>query len=338
MKRKLPTIIFFFSLLLLVPSYVRAQARSSLTVSPSRQELFVDPGEKTALNIQFFNNSDEPVSGILKVADFVVEDKEGSPTFLETPVVTGTTQISRRFSAASWATLPYDRMTIAAKDKVSINAKIVVPDDARPGGRYIAIYFEAAGKLPEAKGTFREAGSPVAHQIAGLVYLRVAGPITEDAYVVQFAAPRFSEYGPVPIITEILNRGDYHIRPEGTITLTNMFGRKVASEKLKEINIFPDASRIFENELGTKWMWGKYKAELATSYGETGKVLTGVTFFWVFPWKVASAVVLGAIIIILLITTFYRRFKHRQEELEARLAEEEKEIEELKEKLEKKSE
>jgi len=324
-------IVFVLGLLLLNFQPIQAQTTLPLTVAPSRQEVAIDPGGTTAVNVKFYNRGDTPVAGLLKVADFIVQDNEGTPEFLEGP-----TQLSPRFAAASWVQLPYDRIAIAPKDKVSIQAKITAPLDARPGGRYIAIYFEPSGK-PTKIGYSKEGITPIAARIASLVYLRVSGPITEDAYVVQFSAPRFSEYGPILITTEILNRSSYHIRPKGTITLTDMFGRQIAQEKLKEVNIFPDVTRLLETKIGSKWMFGKYRAELAAAYGETGKALTAVTYFWVFPWKIASAGLLAVIIIILLISFSYRRFKRRQEKLEARLAAEEKKLEELKRKLEEKN-
>lgn len=336
MKKYLPMTAFLVFALLLLGSFYRlspvnAQTALPLSVVPARQQLTLDPGESTSIIIKFYNGSDSPVSGFLKVADFIVEDKKGSPIFLEGP-----TQVSPRFAAADWVSLPYDRMTIASKDKVIVNTKITTPLDAEPGGRYIAIFFEAAPPAVTPSEDVKELA--VTPRIAGLVYIRVSGPITEEARLVQFTTPRFSEYGPVPVTTEILNLGSYHIRPKGTIILTNMFGKQVDEAKLEESNIFPDASRIYENKVGQKWMLGKYKANLALSYGEAGKALTGTVFFWVFPWKMVTAVVLAVIIVILLVTITIRRFKRRQEELEARLAEEEKEIEELKEKLEKKSE
>lgn len=331
MKKQLPIIVILFSLLLMIPSSVGAQvARSKLTVAPSRQELNIDPGETTAINLKFLNQEDSPVSGLLKVADFIVQNKEGTPTLLEeTATITGITQISPRFSAASWVTLPYDRITIASKDKVSINAKITAPADAHPGGRYLAIYFEPGGTPTKASGLPREAASPVAVKIAGLVYLRVSGPITENARVIQFTAPRFSEYGPVTITTELDNKGDYHIRPKGTITLTNMLGKRITQEKLKEENIFPDISRVYENKLGQKWMFGKYKGQLLASYGEKGKALTATIYFWVFPWREVTATILALIIVAILLKTLYTRFGRRQKELE-------KKVEELEEKLEEK--
>jgi hypothetical protein len=336
MKKTLPIIILLLGLIISLASLAHAQTASILSVAPSRQELTIDPGETTSVSLKFLNRGETPIAGNVGAVDFIVEDDEGSPTFLDTPAITGTTQILPRFSAASWITLPYKRITIAAKDQVTVDAKIAAPADARPGGRYLALYFEPSGSLEEAVGVSHEAASPVAVRIAGLVYIRVAGPITEEAQVVQFKAPRFLEYGPVPITTEILNRGDYHLRPQGKITLTNIFGQPVAEEALKEVNIFPDASRVLENKIGQKLMLGKYKAELTATYGEEGKTLTATLFFWVFPWKITSTIILAIIIIIILLATFYRRLKGHQEALEAKLAEEEQELEELKEKLEKK--
>ena len=222
--------------------------------------------------------------------------------------------------------MPYDRITIAPKDKVVIQAKITVPNDAQAGGRYLAVYFEPGGIPGKAGGGEKEAAIPVAIRIAGLVYLRVSGPIEESARLVQFTAPKFLEYGPISVTTEILNLGNYHIRPKGTITLTSIFGKNVDRVVLNEENIFPDASRIFESKLGEKWMFGKYKLELAASYGETGKVLTATLFTWVFPWKIISAVILAVIITILIVALLYHRFKKREEKLEEKVEELEKQI------------
>lgn len=324
------TLLLFYSLTL-SPASAQVPNVLPMSVAPARQEIFVDPGESTAITVKFFNYSDTPVSGPLKLADFIVEDKEGSPIFLdEGSAVTGVTQISPRFSAASWASLPYDRMTIAAKNKVNIQAKIHVPSDARPGGRYLAIYFEPGGTVTQPSGSPKEAASPVAIRIAALIYLRVSGPIKEDAYVVKLSMPKFSEYGPVDIASEILNRGDYHIRPKGTVVITNLFGKQVDAQELKEQNIFPDTSRVYENKLGQKWMFGKYKAELTAAYGESGQALTAIAFFWVLPWKLTVVVILTVLILIILFNNFFRKYKKHEQQLEEK-------IEKLEEKLENKS-
>ena len=325
-------VLFTFSFLLFTLGKAQAQSSLPLTVAPSRQEILINPGETTAITVKFLNQADTPVSGPVKAADFIVQDKDGSPTFLEEgPTVTGAATISPRFSAASWITLPYDRITIAPKNKVSVQAKISVPKNALPGGRYVAIYFEPGGTPASAKATAgKEATSPVTVRLAGLIYLRIAGPVEESARATQFTAPKFLEYGPIPVTAEILNLGNYHIRPIGSITLTSMLGKVVDQQLLNEENIFPEASRVFENKIGDKWMFGKYKLELAASYGETGKAIAATVFVWVVPWKAIVIVTLAIIIAILLTSLIYHRFVRREEELEEK-------IEDLEEKLEKKS-
>lgn len=304
-----------------------------LTVAPARQQLLVDPGEKTAVNIRFYNTGDTPVSGLLKVADFIVVGNEGKPTIID-----NVNQASPKFSASSWFSLPYDRMTIPAQDKVAIQARINVPADARPGGRYVAIYFEPGGTIPQAIGAREEGGVAVASRIAGLVYLRVKGEAFEKALISRLFAPSFLEYGPINVETEIANRGDYHIRPRGVLTLSNVFGGLVDQQSLKEENIFPEASRIYNNSLGKKWMFGRYKIELTASYGEKGQVLNRFIYVWVFPWRVATVVVLTLIILILLGRRFYQRLIIKETKLEEEVEKERSEIEKLKEELRKKHE
>lgn len=337
--KRFPHLFFLFLLSVIVASLflllssvkAGAQTVSTLLVAPSRQELIVNPGEKTALNVKFYNQADTPVSGPLKVADFVVEDKEGSPILLETeaPVITGLTQISSRYSAASWVALPYDRMTVGAKSKVEVQAKISVPKNAAAGGRYVAIFFEPGGAAGEEGGLITEGATPVSARIAALVYLRVAGPIKESARLVRLVAPKFLEYGPISVNSEIVNLGNYHIRPRGQIILTNTFGQIVDRQLISEQNIFPEVSRLYENKLGERWMLGKYQVRLLAAYGETGKALEGITYVWIIPWRVITAVVLAALIILLLVVGFYRRTLKHEEELEEQ-------IEDLKEKLKEK--
>ncbi len=312
---------------------VKAQSILPLTVAPARQELSLNPGEDAAFDVRFYNLGDSPVSGILKVADFIVDNKEGTPRIID-----DVSQASPRFAASNWVSLPYDQITIAANDKVSLQAKIKIPINARPGGRYIAVYFEPVGVVPQAVGSQKEAGVGVTSRIASLIYIRVAGPITEQALITRLFAPIFYEYGPINVETEILNRGDYHIRPKGVISLTNMFGGLIAQDKLKEQNIFPDASRSYLNTVGQKWMFGRYKIDLAASYGEKGLALSRFIYVWVFPWRLITIIFLTLIILILLGKNIYKKIITKEIQLEQELSQEKEELRRLKEELKKRKE
>lgn len=314
------------SLIIILKSDVKAQASIPLVVAPARQTLQADPGELVSFAVRFYNTGTEPISGTFKVADFIVDNNEGSPNFLEGP-----TTLSSRYAAAQWVTLSTEKGTIPASDMVLIDGKIRIPKDANPGGKYFAVFFEPTSNIPESSGGKQEEAASVSVRIAGLIYLRVTGPITEGAEIVSFTAPGFSEYGPIDISTEIKNKGDYHITPKGQITVKNMLGVEVARKEISETNIFPSASRTIVSSLGTKWMFGKYTAEFDATYGETGKALTSGLSFWVFPWRVAITIMLGIIIIILIVIIISNKFTKKQKKLEEALTEEKEELEKLKE-------
>lgn len=322
--------LLFVSWNLFLRTSVKAQNSLPLTVIPARNQIEVEPGEKFSLSINFYNQSNEAISGFFKVADFIVDDNQGTPRLIEdynlAPV---------KYSASQWVNLLYDRATLPANEKVNLQVDIKVPNDARPGGKYVAVFFESAGTAPSQKGTNEEAGSGTTLRIASLIYIKVKGPITEKAIVSRFFAPSFFEYGPIKITTDILNRGDYHIAPRGVITLTNMLGGLVDQKVIKEKNIFPDSLRNYEVELGQKWLIGRYKINLSASYGTTGQALTTATYVWVFPWRVAIVILLTLIIIILFASNFYKNFIKKELSLEEEIAKEKEEIEKLKEQLRK---
>ena len=325
------------TILLAVASFViagkvLAQTTLPLSVTPPRQEVLINPVESYSTSVKFQNLGDTPVSGTINVVDFIVQDNKGTPVFLDNPLIVGTTTIPAKYSAAKWVKLYTDRATIAANGNVSVPITINVPKNANPGGRYTALYFEPAGALTLNNST--SAGeTPIAIRIASLIYIRVAGPITEKAMVTKFQVPSFLEYGPVSIATEITNLGDYHIAPIGTIALKDVFGRTVASSAIEPKNVFPGTSRAYDTKIGDKLMFGKFTVNLSATYGATGKTLLASAVLWVFPWKVMLAVVLALAIIIILILTGYKRFVKTEAKLVEQVREEKSELEALKEKF-----
>lgn len=329
-QKNFSSLIFFFVFFvvsLFVYSPVQAQSVVPLIVAPARQSLAGDPGKNVSFQVRFYNTSDDPIVGTFKVADFIVSDNLGTPSFIEGPEV-----LADRFSAAKWISLSSEKGVIAKNGITTINGVINLPIDAAPGGKYFAVFFEPDTKLPDPNGETQQEAALVSMRVAGLVYLRVNGPITENASIVKFKAPGFSEYGPVTIATEIKNGGVYHISPVGQLVVKNMFGKEVSNAKIGGVNIFPEASRLMETKVGEKWMIGRFTAELNIAYGESGKSLNSTLAFWVFPWKLATIIILAIIIIILLISTITNKFAKKENKLEEELIKEKDELEKLKEK------
>lgn len=289
-------IIFAFAFCIL--NFSNAQESLPLMISPARQEIIVKPGETSFINVSIYNLSNTPISGIIKVSDFIVDNSQGTPKITE-----NNNQFFSRFSAKNWITYPDSLIKIDNQDKYSLQTKIKVPFDSRPGGHYVAIFFES---LSQSKA-INETGTDVSMRIASLIYIKVEGKTFEKATVNRFFSPNFYEYGPVKIETQILNRGDYHIAPKGVISMTNIFGQIIYKTKLKVENIFPDTVINYQNDLGGEnFLIGRYKINFSGSYGQTGQVLEASTYVWVFPWKLFSVAILAAILIIFIIKKYYK--------------------------------
>ncbi len=332
MKTKIYKKILQFCLLssvLLLLSSAPAEAQSSipLTVGPARQQITINPGETTNFAIKYYNQSDIPLSGVLSIADFVVDSVDGSPRIIETA-----DQANPKYSASKWVTLSFEQITIAPTDRVIVSGSLSVPKDSAPGGRYVAIYFEPAIGTPSSVAA--DGGTTgVAPRIASLLYIRVNGPIKEQAIISSLFTKSFYEYGPIELTANIINNGDYHIRPRGVFTLSNALGGTVEQSSMKEANIFPEAMRTFPIIIGEKWMVGRYKVSLNAVYGEKARVMERSVFVWVFPWRVALIIVLTLLILAIIGKTIYKDIVLKESSLEEELAEERKEIEKLKKQL-----
>lgn len=314
---KKTALLFTILLPFLFPSPVSAE---SITIAPARQEIELQPADSSASIIKIYNHDSSPVSGTLKVVDFIVDDDHGTPEFLEDQT------LDSDYAAASWINLPYSRLSIPANGKVEFQIKVNSPSTALPGGHYAAIIFEAAtSSLPSLQSQ-----AITAPRLASLIYINVPGLYEESALVSHFKAPKFSQNGPIDITTKILNRSPIHLKPQGVITVTNIFGDVVAHLNLEENNIFPQIERTYTSTLPTKWLAGRFRADFYATYGSQGKTLQATTYFTVFPVMVVIyiAVILAALYYIF--TTLKRRSHRHQDQLEAEISKLQQELDQSK--------
>ena len=282
--------LIFFSLL---KQNALAQTFRSFSVSPPTIEQKIDPGSSVQGKITLFNNGSESLSFKSFVRDFVVEDTNG------TPVMLNSNENNDKFSASSWITFNPNSFTIPSHGQQNITYYIKVPQEARPGGHYASILFQPENNL----GTIKPSAE-VSAQVGSLFYIDVSGKIVENATAEFLNTRSLYEYGPLNILSRIKNNGDLHINPASKVEVFDMIGRKIQISELESTNIFPGASRDFENKIGSKFMIGRYKISLTGVYGQNNNELTAVAYFWVFPWKIVLAIILSVIAAGLLIIVF----------------------------------
>lgn len=294
-------LLLIASLTLRVPTGSAAEAGQAFSISPPLIELNADPGDNTKATIKFTNISGEELLVKTQFNDFGAKNETGEPNIIfEDNADTG------RFSLRQWITSP-EPFRIASQETKTVEFPINVPEDAEPGGHYAVIRF--TGTSPE----LEESGVALTASIGSLVLMRVSGDIKEQASVADFftATPQyenssFFEYAPVTFVERIRNLGNIHVKPTGTVKISNMFGNEVATLKVNGSpddandsprSVLPNSIRRFDQKLDNGWMFGRYQAELNLSYGqEPGKQLVSTTNFWVIPYKLlllAVAILVG---------------------------------------------
>ncbi len=282
--------------LLKFPVEIKAQSALGLSAIPPRLEVTIKPGEYVTKEIKIRNESSVERIINTEVVDFIVADDKGTPVQLKDVAN------DNRWAASSW--IHVGRQTkIKPGETKSVMVTIVVPEDATPGGHYAMILHN-----PNNEAVLLESGSAAAIEtnVGTLVYITVPGVIKQDARVDYFTAPKFQEYGPINFKSAITNLSDIHIKPIGTISITNLFGGKTANLTFndKDYNIFPATKRTFDNKLDRKFLFGRYKASLNATYGTAGGVLAATVFFWVIPWRLLLLIAAAILIVILLILLF----------------------------------
>lgn len=291
-------------------------AQMSMTAIPPKVELKGDPGQTLTATLKIRNDSPETQNFTIAVEDFIVIDNQGTPI----PVSTKT---NNRWSLANWITAPKEIPVDSGGIQV-LNITIKIPMTALAGGHYAMITYSPNA---EAKpGDLKQTGNIITQRVGTLIYVTVSGPVTEKANITRFAAPKFTEKGPVEFTGTVESLSDIHINPKGTITISNPLGTKVSEIPVDAGYVFPEVSKDFTSTWNQKWGWGRYKADLQLAYGAAGSLITASIFFWLFPIRLVIYILITLISLLTIILILNKRNKKHQEELE-------KEVQELKKEL-----
>jgi len=287
----------------------------ALTIAPPILEISANPGDNPTESIKIFNETDNWITFWVSTANFTAKaDEEGTPEFL--PYQEGDN------SLANW--IDIDRatsITLLPAEQKTITYTIHIPQNADPGGHYAAIFF---GTQPQ---DMYGSSVGLSSKLGALVLLTVSGNISESGSLLEFklSEPKpFYDHLPVALSLLFKNSGNVHLRPQGQITITNIWGQvsdKVGVNKDEDggKNILPQTSRHLEavwtrgaievkdngfldklnNEIGN-FALGRYKASLDLGYGTQGKTVNASLVFWVFPWQLILVLFLTAAILIFL--------------------------------------
>lgn len=188
---------------------------------------------------------------------------------------------------------------------IEVPVVINVPQDAPPGGHFLAIGF---GTMPaKQKGS----GVAIGVNVLSLVYINVSGDRIDKISVSEFNAKKVYFGFPVKFAYKIKNEGNTYVRPTGDIEINNIFGRLVANLKVneRELQILPGKEKVLENEWNTNFAFGPYKAKFNIYYGlNQSQNLVFNYWFFVFPIKAVIIALLLIIFVFFILPRLVRKY------------------------------
>lgn len=280
----------------------------ALEIAPPVLNLTANPGDVIEANISLRNVSSGKLIVSSELNDFVANGDDGTPKIILDQNETSP------YSFKDW-TGAIDDLALDAKQLATLKVKISVPVSAAPGGYYGIVRFTATP--PELKGT----GVSLSASLGSLILLKVNGDAKENMLIESFTVSSDKKDGwlfestPIDFSVLLKNDGNVHEQPVGQITITDMFDKKIANVNVNVPirNVLPSSTRKFEHSLdkgvlGSKILFGKYKADLKITYGTDKTVLTKTIEFWIIPYKLIGAFIITLIIIFLLLRTSLKKY------------------------------
>lgn len=256
------------------------QSASALTAAPTVIDLSANPGEKIERTVRLKNETEAAETLQPTTQNFVADPLGGGK-----PMYIGNKNAN---SLANWIVVSSTKVKLAAGESKDVKFTINVPANAEPGGHYAAIMWGEAAAGQAAGSNLAISGELA----APMILLNVRGAVNESEQLLSFAtktgAVKFDQL-PISFVTKIANNGNVHFQPQGTITITNIFGATVATIPFNNVadggNVLPQSVREFEST----WMqdqamhFGIYTAKLNFAYGKTEKTESSEITFKIMP-------------------------------------------------------
>ncbi len=273
----------------------------SLSISPAKVEANVKAGDSASRDITLTNGT-----GGGQTLTFSIQDFEGSPDPSKAFVLKG--DQDGKFSARHWLTPELTSINLNPGEQLTFRVNISVPSEAEPGGHYAALIVSPAGQSPGQQQATSTAGSSV----LTLFLITVEGNVIQQGNLEQPQVPALSAGGPIDIGLVFANQGNVHLKPHGTVTVSNMLGQDVARIDAPEWVVLPDSSRRETVSWDSGLLFGRYSVKAVVQYGD-GSTAVMTASFWAFSWYLLLALLAAIVIIILLVVRVVRRRRRRLE-------------------------
>ena len=275
-------------------------------VGPTSFTLELLPGQSAKRSIQVDDRS-----GREKVYKVEVEDFVGSSDFSGGVELMGPQE--GKYSAKSWFKPELTTFTLQHGEREHFDVNITVPLDADAGDHYAAVLVRKptdATDSQQSTSDSTQSNVKIDSRVGVLFYVRVKGDVKQEGELSFFKTDKpWYEKAPVKFALAFKNLGSVHFRPTGTIEIFDMFGKSMESMDVKPAIVLRDSSRESDFVWNHDRLFGRYQAKLTTDLGTGQPKIERSIYFWVIPWKIVLAVLLGFIVLISLLVFIKKKFK-----------------------------
>lgn len=288
--------VFIAITTLAVAFLVLPSQTAALTLTPTFSEVILTPGQKSVVTVEIENEGDEAVELTTEVAPFTAKGETGEPEFnFDVPAA----------GAVSWIEVTEGPFSVGAGATQEVDVVFNTPSTATPGGYYVALFFT------QTKAAEEDGDVTIESKLGTLFLITVEGSYSEAGNASTFSATGESITGdsPVTFSVKFKNTGDIHLKPVGTITITDTLGNEVETIAVNSEKgaVLPDSVREFEVDSWTPsgFLFGKYTATLTLAAGTVSD--TATMDFWFFSVVGIIVAVAIAIVLILLIVLVVKK-------------------------------
>jgi hypothetical protein len=240
----------------------------SLMLTPIRAEIVATPGATVSTDATLTSTSADTQTITYTAVDFVAADETGKPRLVKAD--------QSPWSMSSWVRVVPNAFVLAPFQSKLVHVFIDVPAKAEPGGHYAAAML---GTMP---GAGR--GAKVSGRVGELLLLTVRGDLRMSG-TESLDLDWLHESGPVSMTVRFHNTGNVHVKPAGSVRITQLWGAKLAEIPISAENVLPDSIRATP----LRWdnpPYGVFFAQAIVHYGESDLPASSARqLVVVLPWR-----------------------------------------------------
>jgi len=276
---------------------VFAEGGVGIKLSPVLIEERVDPGQMISTSVVLTNVGNEGRTFYASKKNIKGTSEGGETIIAQDGEDTG-------LELSSWIEVASDSFSVGPNKSITIPITIRVPKDASPGGHFGALYFST--EPPRLDGGVSAVGT--SYESGVIFNVRVAGDAKEKATITEFSTDK-GVYGSADVTfrVRVENGGNVALRPTGPLEIYDWFGKKINTSMINPSAraILPKSEGRFEEKWkGEGLVFGRHKAIVALSYGDSGKQTEfAMIYFWVVPKNIMLWV--GGVVAALLFLMFF---------------------------------